>query len=92
LRQAGYEAAAAEEAARALKHQQDLAQRWQQIRETKATTTGGAAATRARVERRGSAKVASPAPASIRARLKDRGELRRAFIMREILDPPVGLR
>jgi hypothetical protein len=83
---------AASEAAKALKHQQDLAERLRQIRETKATTTGGAAATRARVAAKGVAKSAAQVPASIRARLRDPVEVRRAFVMREILDTPVGLR
>ena len=83
---------AASEAAKALKHQQDLAERLRQIRETKATTTGGAAATRARLASKGVAKPATQFPASIRARLRDPAEVRRAFVMREILDAPVGLR
>ena len=40
-------------------------------------------------------KPAAPAALvspSIKARLRDRKELRRAFVMREILDPPVSLR
>jgi hypothetical protein len=92
LREAGYEAAVANEAAKALKHQQDLAQHLQQIRETKATTTGGAAATRARIANKGTKKTSSQVPLSLRARLKTPSELKRAFVMREILDPPVGLR
>jgi len=35
---------------------------------------------------------AAPASLSIKARLRDRKEVRRAFVMREILDPPVGMR
>jgi type IV secretory pathway VirB10-like protein len=31
-------------------------------------------------------------PSSLKARLRDRRELRRVIVMREILDPPVGLR
>jgi hypothetical protein len=31
-------------------------------------------------------------PVNLRARLKSRKELKRAVVMREILDPPVGLR
>ncbi|MGL5019393.1 MAG: hypothetical protein ACRDBP_14760 [Luteolibacter sp.] len=92
LRQAGYDMEVASEAAKALKHQQDLAERLRQIRETKATTTGGAAATRARVAAKGVAKPATQVPPSIRARLQDSAEVRRAFVMREILDTPVGLR
>lgn len=92
LRQAGYDVEVASETAKALKHQQDLAERLRQIRDTKATTTGGAAATRARVANKGMVKSAVQAPAAIRARLRDPLEVRRAFVMREILDPPVGLR
>ena len=52
-RESGYDEAVAIETAKALKHQQDLAEHLRQIRETKATTTGGAAATRARISPRG---------------------------------------
>jgi hypothetical protein len=85
---------ASQEAAAALKHQQDLAERLRQIRETKATTTGGASATRVRVAAsKSNAKVAvSSAPISLRARLRDKSELRRALVMREILDAPVSQR
>ncbi|GAA5130294.1 hypothetical protein JIN84_04505 [Luteolibacter yonseiensis] len=95
LPEPGYETAVADERARALKHQRDLAERLRQIRETKATTTGGAAATRARVEAKSakkSAKNQPMRPLSVRDRLRDPAELRRAFVMREILDPPVSLR
>lgn len=92
LTKVGYEVAAAEEAARTLKHQQDLALRLQQIRETKATTTGGAAATRARIANKGTKTTSTQTPTSIRARLKSPAEVRRAFVMREILDPPLSLR
>jgi type IV secretory pathway VirB10-like protein len=83
----------AREAAATLKHQQDLAERLRQIRETRATTSGGAAATRVRVaESRQPSKTAVAVPVNLRARLKSRKELKRAVVMREILDPPVGLR
>jgi hypothetical protein len=91
-RESGYEEAAAMEAAKALKHQQVLAERLRQIRETKATTTGGAAATRARVSARKTTQQTAAPALSIRARLRNPAELRRAFVMREILDVPVGLR
>lgn len=85
--------AAAEESAKALKHQLDLAARLRQIRETKAATIGGATSTRRRIA---SSKNVSPeivtVPRSIRTSLRDTSEIRRAFVMREILDPPVGLR
>lgn len=84
---------AARETAATLKHQQDLAERLRQIRDTKATTTGGAAATRARVAAsKKPAKAFVAVPVSLRAQLKSRKELKRAIVMREILDPPVGLR
>lgn len=94
-RNPGYDAAVADEAAKALKHQQDLAERLRAIRETKATTSGGAAATRARVASKKSKKDARSVemqPVSLSKRLRDPAEVRRAFVMREILDPPVGLR
>ena len=91
-RLAGYDAEVANEAAKVLKHQRDLAERMRQIRETKATTTGGASATRARIAGKGIAKPTMPAPLTLRRRLRDPAEVRRAFVMREILDPPLGLR
>ncbi len=92
LRMAGYDAEVANETAKALKHQQDLAARLRQIRETKATTTGGASATRARIASKGVAKPMKLAPLTLRNRLRNSAEVRQAFVMREILDPPVGLR
>lgn len=83
---------AQEESAKMLKHQQDLAEHLRQIRENKATTTGGAAETRARIAAsKGTSKRSATTQVPIRARLRDRAEIRRAFIMREILDKPVGL-
>lgn len=82
---------AAREAATALKHQQDLAERLRQIRETKATTRGGAAATKTRIAVEKSKKPAVIGPVNLRHRLADRAELRRAIILREVLGPPVGL-
>lgn len=92
LRMAGYDAEVANETAKALKHQQDLAERMRQIRENKATTTGGALATRARIASKGAAKPSKQIPLTLRRRLRDPAEVRQAFVMREILDPPVGLR
>jgi hypothetical protein len=83
------------EAAAVLKHQRDLEERLRQIRETKATTTGGAAATRNRVAASkglpGKPRNAAALP-SIRASVRKRSELRRDIVMREVLGPPVGLR
>ncbi len=83
---------AANEAAKILKHQQDLAERLRQIRETKATTTGDAAATRTRIAAKNAKGPLPQASPTFRRRLRDRGEIRRAMVMREILDPPVSLR
>lgn len=91
-RMAGYDAEVTHETAKALKHQQDLAERLRQIRETKATTTGGALATRARIAAKGVAKPLKQTTLTVRSRLRDPVEVRQAFVMREILDPPVGLR
>ncbi len=75
-----------------LKRQQDLQERLRQIRETKTTTTGGAAATRTRVAAAQShAKPILAGKTSIRETLRNPGETRRAVIMREILGPPPGL-
>jgi hypothetical protein len=92
LRESGYDDAVALETAKTLKHQRELADRLRQIRETKATTTGGASATRARISAKGSAESLPQVPTSIRSRLRDSREVRRAFVMREILDSPVSLR
>jgi len=84
---------AAREADAALKHQQDLAERLRQIRENKATTTGGAAATRARLAaEKAPPKAVAAVSMGLRSRLHDKGELRRAFVLKEILAPPLSQR
>jgi hypothetical protein len=75
-----------------LKRQIDMQERLRQIRDVKAATGGGAAVTRARTNNTKPAKTASAAPVVLRAALHDRGQIRRAIIMREILGPPLGLR
>ena len=92
LKMDGYDIEAAAEAVKALKHQQNLAERLRQIRENKATTSGGASVTRARVAAKGIAKSNVPLPVTLRQRLQNPVEIRRAIIMREVLDPPVALR
>lgn len=81
---------AARETAAVLKHQQELAARLRQIRESKVVTTGGANATRLRLAAQG-VKPTMPAPLTFRDRLSDTRELRRALVMREILNSPRGL-
>ena len=62
------------------------------VHDTKVATTGDAATTRARVAAQNQKNPPSQGPVTLRHRLRDRGEVRRAIIMREILDAPVGLR
>jgi len=62
------------------------------VHDTKVATTGDAATTRARIAAQKQKNPLSQGPVTLRQRLRDRGEVRRAIIMREILDPPVGLR
>jgi hypothetical protein len=76
-----------------LKRQQDMQERLRQIKQTKATTTGGASATRTRVAASQShAKPLVPGKAGLRASLRDPKQTRRAIVLREILGPPPGLR
>lgn len=92
LRERGYDEAVANENAKVLKHQMELAEHLRKIHETRATTTGGAAATRARIAGRATPTSIPQIETSIRSRLRNPVELRHAIVMREILDPPVGLR
>ena len=76
-----------------LKRQQDMMDRLQHakdIKATRATTTGGAAATQGRVS--GIGKSTSSTGSGLRGRLRSRSEIRKAIIMREILERPLGLR
>ena len=75
---------------RELERQNALREQLRQIREAKAITTGNAAATRERANRKG--KAAAPATTSLRGMLRNRSELRKAVITREVLGTPVGLR
>ena len=76
-----------------LKRQKDMQERLRQIKESKTTTSGGAAATSARVSATQSrVKPIKPAKAGLRGALRNPKEIRRAIVMREILGPPVGLR
>jgi hypothetical protein len=76
-----------------LKRQNDMQERIRQIKESKANTTGGAAATRARVA--ASQSKVQPIQAEktgLRRTIRNPREIRKAVVMREILGPPVGLR
>lgn len=83
---------AAVEAEAELKRQMQLQERLRELRETKAVTTGGAAATRTRATTRQTGSPAPAVPASLRGVLRKRSEIRRAVILREVLGPPLGLR
>ncbi len=81
------------EAEAQLRRQQDIQDRLRKIKETKATTTGGASATRVRVAASQThAKPLTLGEASLKSSLKDPKQTRRAIILREILGSPVGLR
>ncbi len=81
----------AEAAAGELERQQEMMARLKRLREERAVTTGGAAAAKARAAKRPKAP-ATPTPQGLRRRLRDRGEVRRAIVLREILGPPKALR
>lgn len=75
---------------RELERQNALREQLRQIREAKAITTGNAAATRQRANGKG--KAPAPVATSLRSMLRNRNELRKAVITREVLGTPVGLR
>lgn len=82
-----------QEAETVLKRQQDMQDRIRQIKESKANTTGGASATRARVAAsQSNAKALKPAKTGLREALRNPQDVRKAIVMREILGPPLGLR
>ncbi len=76
-----------------VRQQSEIEDRLRQIRDPKATTTGGATATRARLS--AARHHSPPAPAvkrGVRSALQSRKDIRRAIALREILGPPLGLR
>ena len=79
------------ESAAVFQRQLEIQQRLKDIKQAKAITRGGAAATRSRLAEAGKARSTLQARPSISAALRNRSELRRAVILREILGPPVGL-
>ena len=82
-----------DEADAIIKRQQDLRDRLKLIKETKAKTTGGAAATRSRVAAsQTNAKPLLAAKSGLRSALRDRKQIRSAIVLKEILDPPISLR
>jgi type IV secretory pathway VirB10-like protein len=75
-----------------LKRQMEMQERLRQAREARSVTTGGAAATRSRVAERKTSKAGPPVTSSLHEALRDRRQVRRAVVLREILGPPLGLR
>jgi hypothetical protein len=76
-----------------LKRQQEIQERLQAIKDTKATTSGNAAETRARIAAASRPMVPTALEkSSLRSSLRDPMQTRRAIVLREILGPPVGLR
>lgn len=64
----------------------------EQLRSLKKERTASSSTSQPRRKTPAVKPAAAVASTSIRSRLKNRSELRRAIVMREILDPPVGLR
>lgn len=83
---------ASREAEAVLKHQMDLQEHLRQLRAAKAVTSGGAAATRSRAASQQIGYVQPLASTSLRTTLRNRSEVRRAIVLREILGPPLSLR
>jgi hypothetical protein len=71
-----------------LKRQQDMQDRLKQIKEARVFTEAPKLA-RPSSKR---TKPATSAKSTLRGALRDRSEIRRAFVMREILGPPAGLK
>ncbi|MES2474477.1 MAG: hypothetical protein V4640_01760 [Verrucomicrobiota bacterium] len=89
--QSGAMTASADEAAALLQRQRDIDDRLRTIREARFAKGSAKPSTRPRAVTGKPIPVAS-ASTSIRARLRNPAELRRAFVLREIVDPPVTLR
>jgi hypothetical protein len=83
-----------DEADAIIKRQRDLQERLRAIKESKANTTGNAAATRTRVaaSQTGAKPLDPTIHSGLREALRDPKVLRRAIVTREILGPPLSLR
>jgi hypothetical protein len=79
-----------------LKRQMQLQEKLKDLRESRSVTTGGALATKTRNNAKNLATPTSTErispPTKLRGVLRQRSEIRRAVILREVLGPPVGLR
>lgn len=85
-------AEAAREAEMVLKRQSEMQERLRQIRESKAVTTGGAAAARSRAAAKNTPRQADSKTPSYKSLVSNRRSLRNAIVTREILGKPLGLR
>ncbi len=77
---------------RELHRQQQLQDRLAEFRRSKAQGREGAKATRTRVAAGKPGAAVVPVPTSLHSRLRNKGEVRRAIVMREILGPPVAFK
>ncbi|MCU0776878.1 MAG: hypothetical protein MUF86_04345 [Akkermansiaceae bacterium] len=75
-----------------LKRQMQLQERLRELRESKAVTSGGAAATRTRAATQQTGYTSVAVPVGLRSVVRNRSDIRRAVILREVLGPPLGLR
>jgi len=71
--------------------QQQLQERIRIVRENKASNRSSTEVSRTWQQKKDVPKKVEAFPNSIKSRLKTPGEIRKAFIMREILGPPTGL-
>jgi hypothetical protein len=91
--QSGAMTASADEAASILQKQRDIQERLRVIREAHPAKTDLKSPSRPMMTvRKRTPVVSGSTPSSLRARLRNPAELRRAIVLREILDRPVGLR
>lgn len=90
--QSGALSASSAEAASILQKQLDIQERLRVIREALPRSSGSRTPSQPMTNRKPVAIAVGGVPSTIRARLRNPAELRRAFVLREILDRPAGLR
>lgn len=75
-----------------LKRQMEMQDRLREVRATRVVTTGGANATRKLTASKQTGYAAPGVRHGLREIARNRSEIRRAIVLREILDPPLALR
>ncbi len=75
-----------------LKRQMEMQERLREVRENRAVTTGGAAATRKLTASKQTGYASPGVRHGLREIARKRSEIRRAIVLREILGPPLALR